>query len=194
MYKKIILKELKESKSTLEKFIKEEKNILDIERSAIILSDCIKNKKKVFSLGNGGSHCDAMHFAEELTGRYRNNRNPYPVMTVTDPSYITCVSNDFGYDKVFSRYLEAFAKKDDTLFCISTSGNSKNIQESIFFAKEKKMKIIFLTSKKNKNESICKLSDVTIKTPYSFYSDRIQEIHIKIIHILVLIIEKILQK
>ncbi|MGB0360647.1 MAG: SIS domain-containing protein, partial [Endozoicomonas sp.] len=97
--------------------------------------------------GNGGSHCDAMHFAEELTGRYRENRPGYPAIAISDPSHISCVSNDFGYDFVFSRYVEAVGQQGDVLFGISTSGNSSNILKAVEAARAKGMKVILLSGK-----------------------------------------------
>jgi D-sedoheptulose 7-phosphate isomerase len=147
----------------------------------------IRNGGKIISCGNGGSMCDAMHFAEELTGRYRENRKAIPAISISDPSHISCVANDFGYDFVFSRYLEAVGQKGDVLLAISTSGNSKNVIEAIKTAKEKGMKVIGLTGKSG--GAMAELCDVEIRAPYSEYADRAQEIHIKVIHSLIDFIE-----
>lgn len=132
--------------------------------------------------------CDAMHFSEELIGKYRNFRNGYPSITISDSSYISCVSNDFSYDVVFSRYIETLGDENDVLLAISTSGNSNNIIQAIKAAKIKKMKIITLTG--GNGGKIKNLSDIEIIVPYYGFSDRIQEIHIKIIHIIIYIIEQ----
>lgn len=158
----------------------------------MLLACTFKKKRKVISCGNGGSHCDAMHFAEELTGKYRNNRNGYPAIAISDPSYISCVSNDFGYKFIFSRYIETIGCKEDVLLAISTSGNSINIIQAVEMAKKKKMKVIILTGKNG--GKLKNMADIEIIVPYFGFSDRIQEIHIKIIHIIVLIVEKTMSK
>ncbi len=131
--------------------------------------------------------CDAMHFAEELTGKFRNERNALPAIAISDPSHITCVGNDYGFDYIFSRYIEGVGKEGDALLAISTSGNSKNIINAAKKAKEKGIKVISLTGKVG--GELSKLSDIEIRVPHLGYSDRIQEIHIKIIHIIILLIE-----
>ncbi len=171
-----------EALKILQKFNTKE-NILKIEEAGNILVNSFKNEGKVLSCGNGGSMCDAMHFAEELTGRYRSDRKPYPAISISDSSHISCVSNDYGYDYVFSRYIDAFGKKGDVLLAISTSGNSKNVLNAIYKAKEKGMSIICLTGK---DGGLMKdLCDVEIRAPFSEYADRAQEIHIKVIHSLI---------
>ena len=141
----------------------------------------------MLSCGNGGSHCDAMHFAEELTGRYRENRPGYPAIAISDVSHLSCVSNDFGYEYVFSRYVEAVGPKGDVLFGLSTSGNSKNVLNAIKAAKEKGMKVIAMTGKDG--GQMAGLADIEIRVPHLRYADRTQEIHIKVIHILMMLIE-----
>ncbi|HRW63979.1 MAG TPA: SIS domain-containing protein, partial [Bacteroidales bacterium] len=138
--------------------------------------------------GNGGSMGDAMHFAEELTGRYRNNRKAIAAISISDPTHISCTANDYGYDYIFSRYIEALGQKGDTLLAISTSGNSPNVLKACETAREKGMKIVGLTGKDGgKLASIC---DVEIRAPKSDYADRAQEIHIKVIHSLIHYIEE----
>ncbi|WP_367670611.1 D-sedoheptulose 7-phosphate isomerase [Sodalis-like secondary symbiont of Drepanosiphum platanoidis] len=192
MYQKIILRELKESEKLLKICIKNKLLLKLINKSAILISNAFKIGGKIFSCGNGGSHCDAMHFSEELMGRYRNNRPGYPALVISDPSYLSCVSNDFGYKYIFSRYVETIGKKKDILFVISTSGNSENIIEVIKSAHIKKMKIIALTGKDG--GKISNNVHIEIRIPYIGYADRIQEIHLKIIHILVFLIEKEMNK
>ncbi len=140
MYQDLIRNELNEAAETLANFIKDDANIHAIQRAAVLLADSFKAGGKVLSCGNGGSHCDAMHFAEELTGRYRENRPGYPAIAISDVSHISCVSNDFGYDYVFSRYVEAVGREGDVLLGISTSGNSGNVIKAIAAAREKGMK------------------------------------------------------
>ncbi|MXP56222.1 D-sedoheptulose 7-phosphate isomerase [Pantoea sp. Mhis] len=188
MYRNIIRYEFKEAVNLLNTFLGNKKNINIIESAAIMLANAFKAGGKVFSCGNGGSHCDAMHFAEELTGRYRENRPAYPAIAISDVSHISCVGNDFGYDYIFSRYIEAMGNKNDILFNLSTSGSSINIIQAIKAARIKGMKIISLTGRDGGR--ISKDTDIEIRVSHFGYSDRIQEIHIKIIHILILLIEK----
>ncbi|PMI07286.1 phosphoheptose isomerase, partial [Vibrio splendidus] len=162
--------------------------IAQIEAAAKLIADSFKQEGKVLSCGNGGSHCDAMHFAEELTGRYRENRPGYAGIAISDPSHLSCVSNDFGYDHVFSRYVEAVGRKGDVLFGLSTSGNSANILKAIEAAQAKGMKTIALTGKDGGKMAGC--ADIEIRVPHFGYADRIQEIHIKIIHIVIQLVEK----
>ncbi|MCP9268270.1 MULTISPECIES: D-sedoheptulose 7-phosphate isomerase [Xenorhabdus] len=188
MYQDLIRSELSEAADTLAKFLNDDANIDAIQQAAVLLADSFKAGGKVLSCGNGGSHCDAMHFAEELTGRYRENRPGYPGIAISDPSHLSCVSNDFGYDYVFSRYLEAVGQKGDVLLGISTSGNSGNIIKAIEAARAKGMKVITLTGKDG--GKMAGTADVEIRVPHFGYADRIQEIHIKVIHILIQLIEK----
>ena len=165
-----------------------ESNFAKIISAGELIVAGLKNGGKVISCGNGGSMSDAMHFAEELTGRYRNDRKAIPAIAISDPSYMSCVSNDYGYDFVFSRVLEAFGNSNDVLVAISTSGNSVNVLNAIQVAKSKGMKIIGLTGKDGgKMAGLC---DVEIRAPHSNYADRAQEIHIKVIHSLIDFIEK----
>lgn len=179
---------MNEAAETLAKFINDDANIDAIQRAAVLLADSFKAGGKVISCGNGGSHCDAMHFAEELTGRYRENRPGYPAIAISDVSHLSCVSNDFGYEYVFSRYVEAVGREGDVLLGISTSGNSGNIIKAIDAARAKGMKVITLTGKDG--GKMAGSADVEIRVPHFGYADRIQEIHIKAIHILIQLIEK----
>ncbi|EOX1533302.1 D-sedoheptulose 7-phosphate isomerase [Vibrio cholerae] len=188
MYQDLIRSELTEAADVLQKFLSDDHNLAQIEAAAKLIADSFKQGGKVLSCGNGGSHCDAMHFAEELTGRYRENRPGYPGIAISDPSHLSCVSNDFGYDYVFSRYVEAVGAKGDVLFGLSTSGNSGNILKVIEAAKAKGMKTIALTGKDG--GKMAGLADVEIRVPHFGYADRIQEVHIKIIHIIIQLIEK----
>ncbi|WP_337219875.1 D-sedoheptulose 7-phosphate isomerase [Vibrio parahaemolyticus] len=188
MYQDLIRSELNEAAEVLNKFLSDDYNIAQIEAAAKMIADSFKQDGKVLSCGNGGSHCDAMHFAEELTGRYRDNRPGYAGIAISDPSHLSCVSNDFGYDFVFSRYVEAVGRKGDVLFGLSTSGNSGNILKAIEAAKAKGMKTVALTGKDG--GKMAGLADIEIRVPHFGYADRIQEVHIKIIHIIIQLIEK----
>jgi D-sedoheptulose 7-phosphate isomerase len=187
-YVSLIAAELSQAADVLQNFLRDEQNLKSIEAAAKAISDSIKQGGKVISCGNGGSHCDAMHFAEELTGRYRDNRKALPAICVSDPSHISCVSNDYGYEFVFSRYIEALGNKGDVLLGISTSGNSANIIKAAEAAKGKGMTVIILSGKDG--GKLAPLADIELRVPHFGYADRIQEIHIKIIHILILLIEK----
>jgi len=186
--KDIILQELTQARDVLDDFMNRPDCIDSIENAANLIVDAVHNGGKIISCGNGGSMCDAMHFAEELTGRYRENRKPIPALAISDSSHLSCVSNDFGYDQVFSRYIEALGKKGDVLLAISSSGNSKNAIEAIISAKKNDMKTIVLTGKGGGR--MAEIGDIVINVPYHGFADRIQEIHIKVIHILILLIEK----
>ncbi|MBD0784943.1 D-sedoheptulose 7-phosphate isomerase [Vibrio sp. Y2-5] len=188
MYQDLIRSELTEAAEVLNKFLSDDHNIAQIEAAAKLIADSFKQGGKVLSCGNGGSHCDSMHFAEELTGRYRENRPGYPGIAISDPSHLSCVSNDFGYDFVFSRYVEAVGSAGDVLFGLSTSGNSGNILKAIEAAKAKGMKTIALTGKDG--GKMAGIADVEVRVPHFGYADRIQEVHIKIIHIIIQLIEK----
>lgn len=187
MYKSKILAELQEARDVLDQFMHDENNLALIQEAAFLIAESFKQGGKVLSCGNGGSHCDAMHFAEELTGRYRENRPAYPAIAISDVSHLSCVSNDFGYEYVFSRYVEGVGRAGDVLFGLSTSGNSKNVLNAIASAKAKGMKVIALTGKDG--GQMAGLADVEIRVPHFRYADRTQEIHIKIIHILMMLIE-----
>jgi D-sedoheptulose 7-phosphate isomerase len=188
MYQDLIRSELTDAADVLNRFLADDANIQAIESAAKLLADSFKAGGKVLSCGNGGSHCDAMHFAEELTGRYRENRPGYPAIAISDPSHLSCVANDFGFEYVFSRYLEAVGREGDVLFGLSTSGNSGNILRAIEAAKAKGIKVIALTGKDGGR--MAGLADVEIRVPHFGYADRIQEVHIKIIHILIQLVEK----
>lgn len=148
-----------------------------------IMVSSLQSNGKIISCGNGGSMCDAMHFAEELTGRYRNDRPSIAAIAISDPSHISCVANDYGFEYIFSRYIESIGKKGDVLLAISTSGNSKNVVNAIQAAREKEMLVIGLTGKTGGD--MATLCDVEIRAPHSEYADRAQEIHIKVIHALI---------
>ena len=188
MVKEIIENSLSEALDELERFLADPATVLSIGRCVDILTESLASGGKVMSCGNGGSLCDATHFAEELTGRFRNSRRPLPAMSVNDPAYFTCVGNDFSFEVIFQRWVEAFGKPGDVLLAISTSGTSGNVLKAVEAARKIGMKIIALTSVKGK--PLAEASDVAVQAPDAPHSDRIQEIHIKVIHIMIEALEK----
>jgi len=185
---KFIEEELNEAKYCLEKFIANSENLDKIGNAGNLMAESINNGGKIISCGNGGSMSDAMHFAEELTGRYKESRKPLAAIAISDPGYLTCVGNDFGYNQIFSRFVEGIGNSNDVLLAISTSGNSANVIEAAKTAHLKGMKVIALTGKDG--GELGPMADIEIRAPHSKYADRAQEIHIKVIHILIGLIEK----
>jgi D-sedoheptulose 7-phosphate isomerase len=177
-----------EAAETLRLFMEDQKNLEHIDHGASMMAECLLNGGKIISCGNGGSHCDAMHFAEELSGRYRGNRRALAAVAISDPSHISCVGNDYGYEFIFSRYVEGLGKPGDILLGISSSGNSRNVILAMEAAKNLGMKTIGLTGKDG--GQMAPLCDVEIRAPKSEYADRAQEIHIKVIHALIDSIEQ----
>lgn len=190
MSQAVIVQELQQAASVLERVMASPELLSKVEQAAQMMSASVKQGGKIISCGNGGSHCDAMHFAEELTGKYREPRQAIPAICVSDPSHISCVGNDYGYDHIFSRYLEALGQKGDVLLAITTSGNSANVVKAAETARQRGMKVVALTG--NSGGKLAALADVEIRVPHQGFADRIQEIHIKVIHILILLIEKAL--
>ena len=185
----VVLTNLKQSKLALEQLLASPETLTNIAAAAEVIGKSFEAGGRVFSCGNGGSMCDAMHFAEELSGRYRNDRRALPAVSISDPSHISCVGNDYGYDFIFSRYLEAHARKGDVLLGISTSGKSANVIKAAEYAKANGIHVITLTGKA---ESVLgKLADVDVITlGTSGYADRVQELHIKVIHIVIELVER----
>lgn len=179
---------LREAADALARLRENEETLSNIELAAETLLQAFANGNRVFSCGNGGSMSDAMHFAEELSGRYRLNRKALPATAISDVGHISCVANDFGYEYIFSRYLESQAKPGDVLFGISTSGTSKNVVQAARVARELGMRVITLTGRPD--TILAELSDVEICTPGGQFADRVQELHIKVIHILIELIER----
>jgi len=191
MSKDIILNNLIKSKELLDAFIKDPENINKIAQAGDIICDAFNAGNKIISCGNGGSMSDAMHFAEEMTGRFKEDRKSLPAIAISDPSYLSCAANDFGYDMIFARFIEGMGKENDVLIAISTSGNSQNIIEAIKKAQLKGLKTIALTGKDGGKAAT--LSDMEIRAPFSKYSDRVQEIHIKVIHSIIDYVEQKLE-
>lgn len=183
-----ILNHLQEAGSLLQSFMSSEAALEKIEQAGRLMVDALNAGNKIISCGNGGSMCDAMHFAEELSGRFRNDRKPFAAMAISDPSHMSCVGNDYGFHHVFSRFIEAMGRKGDVLLVISTSGNSENIVKAVELAHKMDMSVVGLTGKDG--GFIAPLCDVEIRAPHSQYADRAQEIHIKVIHCLIDYIEQ----
>lgn len=178
---------LQEARSGLDNLLSNEEMLRKVVEAADLMVASMKQNGKVMSCGNGGSLCDAMHFAEELSGRFRQARPAYAAMSLADPSHMSCVANDYGYEYVFSRFVEGVGREGDVLLGITTSGTSKNIVKAAQAAKAKGIKVVALTGKPN--TPICELADVAIVTPAGRFADRVQELHIKVIHILIELIE-----
>jgi len=182
-----IIQSFEEAQDVLARFMNDASNWDAIQKAGNAMAEAISNGGKVISCGNGGSMSDAMHFAEELTGRFRDNREGLAAIAISDPTHITCVGNDYGFDYIFSRYVEAVGKAGDVLLAISTSGNSPNVLNAAKEARQKGMKVVAMTGKTG--GEIKDHCDVEIRVPHIGYSDRIQEIHIKAIHVLIQYIE-----
>lgn len=192
MEKANVLAALNDARDALDALISNEKTIEAVVAAAGLMADAVEGDGKVMSCGNGGSLCDAMHFAEEMTGRYRGNRRPYAALAISDASHMSCVGNDYGYEEVFSRYVEAHGRKGDVLLAITTSGTSRNIVKAAEVARRKGVKVVALTGRDE--TPITELADVSIVTPAGRWADRVQELHIKCIHILIELIERRLDK
>lgn len=183
-----ITSSLKEAQLGLDRLISNEATLANIEQAGRLIVQSFEANGRVFSCGNGGSMCDAMHFAEELTGRYRKNRQGFPAVSISDPSHITCVANDFGYEAVFSRYVQSHGRAGDCLLAISTSGTSPTVVNAARVAQEMDMNVIVLTGRSGTElESI---ASVCICTPAGRFADRVQELHIKVLHILIELVER----
>jgi D-sedoheptulose 7-phosphate isomerase len=159
-----------------------------IAQAGAMLADTFAAGGRAYSCGNGGSMCDAMHFAEELTGRFRDDRRGYAALAISDPGHLTCVGNDYGYERVFARFIEAHGRAGDVLLAITTSGTSRNVVAAAQAAKDLGMKVIALTGRAD--TPITDLADIAIVTPGGKYADRVQELHIKVIHILIELVER----
>jgi len=186
----LIKNSLEEGRRTMEKFVSDPDTEDAIEKTAYLISDALQKGGKVITCGNGGSLCDATHFAEELTGRFRNNRRPLPAISINDSAHITCVANDYSYNDIFSNYVDALGNENDILIGFSTSGNSENVVRAAVKALEKGMKVIGMTRKGSNRLS--ELADITIAVNHDGFSDRIQEMHILAVHVIIESVEQIL--
>ncbi|MFY0654483.1 MAG: D-sedoheptulose 7-phosphate isomerase [Cyclobacteriaceae bacterium] len=189
-YRELVEREFDQAQQVFDKFIGNKSNFDNIVAAAECIANSFKSGGKVLSCGNGGSHCDAMHFAEELSGRYRENRQPFPAMAISDPSHITCVGNDFGYEFIFSRFIEAMGQSGDVVLGLSTSGDSENIIQAFKEAKAKGITTILLSGETGGN--LAALADIKILVSHMGFADRVQEIHIKCIHSIILLVEEMM--
>lgn len=177
-----------DAQATLSAFLADPQCLAGVRSFVAAASTTLKNGGLLMSCGNGGSMCDAMHFAEEWTGRFRKDRAALPAIAFSDPSQLTCIANDFGFDDVFARSVEAYGKHGDLLVAISTSGGSPNILKALDVAKQRGITTVGLLGKGGgKAKSMC---DVPIVVPLATTSDRIQEIHIKVLHIVIETVER----
>lgn len=187
--RKLIQNSLAEALGGLQSFLAEPKNLEAMEGFARMLADCFNSGKKAIAFGNGGSMCDAMHFAEEFTGRFRQDRRALPAIAISDPSHITCVANDFGFEEIFARGVEAYASEGDLVLGISTSGNSPNVIAGLQKARELGCKTVALLG--GNGGKISGTCDLEITVPGET-SDRIQELHTLILHITIEAVESLL--
>ena len=179
---------LNEALGALQALIDDDAMLQRIAAAGQLLAETFAAGGRAFSCGNGGSMCDAMHFAEELTGRFRDNRPGYAALAISDPSHLSCVGNDYGYDQVFARFIEAHGRTGDVLLAISTSGTSKNVLAAVDVAHQRGMKVIGLTGRDA--TPLAESADIAIVTAAGRYADRVQELHIKVIHILIELVER----
>jgi D-sedoheptulose 7-phosphate isomerase len=179
---------LQEASDSLARLLADNAMLDRIAQAGALLADTFVSGGRAYSCGNGGSMCDAMHFAEELTGRFRDNRPGYAALAISDPGHLTCVGNDYGYDQVFARFIQAHGRKGDVLLAITTSGTSRNVVAAAQAAKGLGMKVIALTGRAG--TPITGLADIALVTPGGRYADRVQELHIKVIHILIELVER----
>ncbi|MBN8540663.1 MAG: D-sedoheptulose 7-phosphate isomerase [Deltaproteobacteria bacterium] len=180
---------LREAQATLDTFVNNPSQLEKCEKFSQILIESFRGGGRLFTCGNGGSHCDAMHFAEEFTGRYRKDRRPLGALALGDASHVTCVSNDYGFEHIFSRQLEGLARKGDVLVGLSTSGNSANVIRAFETAKSLGIGTVGLLGRDG--GKLAAISDLAIVVPAQT-SDRIQEMHIKLIHTVIESVERVL--
>jgi len=179
---------LNEALAALQALLGNEAMLQRIAAAGRLLADTFAAGGRAYSCGNGGSMCDAMHFAEELTGRFRDNRPGYAALAISDASHLSCVGNDYGYDQVFARFIEAHGRAGDVLLAISTSGTSRNVLSAVDIAHQRGMKVIGLTGRAA--TPLAESADIAIVTAAGRYADRVQELHIKVIHILIELVER----
>jgi D-sedoheptulose 7-phosphate isomerase len=184
----VVRDSLTEAREALDALLADEAMLAEVARAGALLADTFRRGGKVYSCGNGGSMCDAMHFAEEWTGRFRGNREAVPALAFSDPSHLTCIANDFGYDEVFARQVEAHGREGDLLVALSTSGNSPNVLRAVEVARARGVTSVGLLGKGG--GKLKALVDIPIVVPLATTSDRIQELHIKVLHIVIEAVER----
>lgn len=178
---------LEEARDTVEKFLADPAQMEKCVRFTDMLCETFKAGGNVFSCGNGGSHCDAMHFAEEWTGKYRKDRKPMGALALGDSSHVTCVANDFGFSEIFARQLAALGRPGDLLVGLSTSGNSENVCKAFEVAQKNDIRTVALLGRDG--GKLKEMADLAIIVPAQT-SDRIQEVHIKLIHTVIETVER----
>ena len=183
----LIRSALEEAASGLDRLRHDTGALAAIEAGGAVLAQAFSAGNRAYSCGNGGSMCDAMHFAEELTGRFRRDRRPLAALAISDPSHLTCTGNDFGYQEIFARFVQAHGRAGDVLVAISTSGSSANVLAAAEAARERSMPVIALTGRAG--SPLVRLAQVEICTPAGRFADRVQELHIKVIHVLIELVE-----
>lgn len=188
MAKEHVKAALVEARQALDALIAVDQTQEAIVQASELMAETIRRGGKILSCGNGGSLCDSMHFAEEMTGRFRSDRPGYAAIAIADASHMSCVGNDYGYRAVFSRYVEAVGRPGDVLLAITTSGTSANVIDAVEAAHKNGMKVVGLTGKFD--SPLAQKADVAIVTPAGRWADRVQELHIKCIHILIELVER----
>lgn len=188
MAKEHVKAALVEARQALDALIAADQTQEAIVQASELMAETIRRGGKILSCGNGGSLCDSMHFAEEMTGRFRSDRPGYAAIAIADASHMSCVGNDYGYRAVFSRYVEAVGRPGDVLLAITTSGTSANVIDAVEAAHKNGMKVVGLTGKFD--SPLAQKTDVAIVTPAGRWADRVQELHIKCIHILIELVER----
>ena len=178
---------LEEAASGLDRLRQDAGALAAIEAAGSVLAQAFAAGNRAYSCGNGGSMCDAMHFAEELTGRFRRDRRPLAALAISDPGHLTCTANDFGYQEIFARFVQAHGRAGDVLLAISTSGSSANVLAAAEAARERSMPVIALTGRPG--SPLARLAQVEVCTPAGRFADRVQELHIKVIHVLIELVE-----
>jgi D-sedoheptulose 7-phosphate isomerase len=183
----LIRSALEEAASGLDRLRQDTRALAAIEAAGAVLAQAFTAGNRAYSCGNGGSMCDAMHFAEELTGRFRRDRRPLAALAISDPGHLTCTANDFGYQEIFARFVQAHGRPGDVLVAISTSGSSANVLAAAEAARERSMPVIALTGRPG--SPLAGLAQVEVCTPAGRFADRVQELHIKVIHMLIELVE-----
>lgn len=183
----LIRSALEEAASGLDRLRQDAGALAAIEAAGAVLAQAFTAGNRAYSCGNGGSMCDAMHFAEELTGRFRRDRRPLAALAISDPGHLTCTANDFGYQEIFARFVQAHGRPGDVLVAISTSGSSANVLAAAEAARERSMPVIALTGRPG--SPLARLAQFEVCTPAGRFADRVQELHIKVIHVLIELVE-----
>jgi D-sedoheptulose 7-phosphate isomerase len=178
------------SRAILELFLEDAANLASIAAAAEALAGALLGGGKILCCGNGGSMCDAMHFAAELTGRFRGDRRPLAALALGDPAALSAIGNDFGYEEAFARHVEALGRPPDALVALSTSGRSPNVLRAAEAAREANLRVVALTGRGGGR--LAELADIEIRAPWSLTADHAQEIHIQALHALVVAIEHLL--